>query len=54
MRSMGERLGRISTNGRISNCNWGDDGSVLYMTCHHNLCRIRTRTRGCTYSDWRR
>jgi gluconolactonase len=42
----GEHLGRISTETAISNCAWGEDGSVLYMTCHMHLCRIRLSTRG--------
>ncbi len=42
----GQHLGRIETGEKTSNCNWGDDGSTLYMTADHYLCRIRTRTRG--------
>jgi gluconolactonase len=39
-------LGVIATGVRTSNCNWGDDGSTLYVTADHNLTRIRTKTKG--------
>lgn len=42
----GKRLGRIDTGQRTSNCNWGEDGSTLYMTADGYLCRIRTTTKG--------
>jgi gluconolactonase len=42
----GTRLGRISTGERTSNCAWGDDGSVLYITADMHLCRIKTSTKG--------
>jgi gluconolactonase len=42
----GKRLGRIDTNQKTANCNWGDDGSTLYMATDHYVTRIRTRTRG--------
>ncbi|UCF14209.1 MAG: SMP-30/gluconolactonase/LRE family protein, partial [Phycisphaerales bacterium] len=42
----GELLARIHTGQRTSNCAWGDDGSVLYMTVDDHLCRIKTKTRG--------
>ncbi len=42
----GELLGRIDTGQRTSNCAWGDDGSVLYITADSYLCRVRTTTRG--------
>lgn len=42
----GTLLGRISTGGRVSNCAWGDDGSVLYFTADDDLCRIQTKTQG--------
>ncbi len=29
-----------------SNCTWGDDGSTLYITADHYVCRIRTMTKG--------
>ena len=42
----GELLGRIHTGKRTSNCAWGNDGSVLYMTVDDYLCRIKTKTKG--------
>jgi gluconolactonase len=42
----GKRLGRIDTGQRTANCNWGEDGSTLYMTADSFLCRIRTKTKG--------
>ncbi|SDK66003.1 gluconolactonase [Catalinimonas alkaloidigena] len=42
----GKLLGRIDTGRPTANCNWGDDGSVLYITAEHYLCRIRTKTKG--------
>lgn len=39
-------LGRIETGQRTSNCAWGDDGSVLYITADDYLCRIKTSTKG--------
>jgi gluconolactonase len=42
----GEHLGRISTGTAISNCAWGEDGSVLYLTSHMYICRIQLSTRG--------
>lgn len=44
--SDGTALGRIDTGGKIGNCAWGDDGSVLYLTADTRLCRIKTRTKG--------
>lgn len=42
----GKALGRIHTGKPTSNCAWGDDGSVLYMTVDDTLCRIKTKTKG--------
>ncbi|MBN2314086.1 MAG: SMP-30/gluconolactonase/LRE family protein [Sedimentisphaerales bacterium] len=42
----GNALGRIHTGKPTSNCAWGDDGSVLYMTVDDTLCRIKTKTKG--------
>lgn len=39
-------LGRIETGERTSNCNWGGDGSTLYLTADMYVCRIKTNTRG--------
>jgi gluconolactonase len=37
----GKRLGMISTGTNIANCNFGDDGSTLYMTSNHALARVK-------------
>jgi len=42
----GKLLARIHTGKRTSNCAWGGDGSVLYMTVDDYLCRVKTKTRG--------
>jgi len=42
----GTLLGRIDTGRATSNCAWGDDGSVLYITADKYLCRLKTRTKG--------
>lgn len=42
----GKLLGRLSTGGRIANCAWGNDGTVLYLTADMYLCRIQTKTKG--------
>jgi gluconolactonase len=42
----GTRLGRIETGQPTGNCAWGEDGSSLFITANHYLCRIRTRTKG--------
>ena len=47
----GNLLGRIHTGKRTSNCAWGDDGSVLYMTVDNYLCRIKTKTKGARWKD---
>ena len=42
----GKLLGRIEMGELTSNCAWGDDGSVLYMTVDGYICRIKTNTIG--------
>lgn len=42
----GKHLGTINTGEPTANCAWGNDGSVLYVTVNHWLCRIQTSTRG--------
>ncbi len=42
----GKHLGTIATGDRTSNCAFGDDGSMLYMTVNHKLLRIRLSTKG--------
>ena len=44
--SDGAHLGRIETGQKTANCNWGDDGSTLYMAADHYICRIKTTTKG--------
>ncbi len=42
----GKHLGTIATEVPTANCAWGDDGSTLYVTANHNVCRIKTLTKG--------
>ena len=49
----GKLLGRIHTGKRTSNCAWGNDGSVLYMTVDDYLCRIKTKTKGANWTKIR-
>jgi gluconolactonase len=42
----GKLLGRINTGQATANCNWGHDGSVLYITADMFLLRIKTKTKG--------
>lgn len=42
----GKLLGRLNTGEATANCNWGDDGSTLYITADMFLVRIRTKTKG--------
>jgi gluconolactonase len=42
----GTFLGRTNTGVPTSNCRFGDDGSVLYVTANQWLCRIHTNTKG--------
>ncbi len=39
-------LGRIHTGEQSSNCNWGDDGSMLYITSDYFVVRVKTLTKG--------
>ncbi len=45
----GKHLGTLVTGVPTANCNWGGDGSVLYITANHDLLRIQTRTRGAAF-----
>jgi len=45
----GKHLGTLKTGEATANCNWGDDGSTLYITADMYLCRIRTKTRGAKF-----
>jgi gluconolactonase len=42
----GTLLGTLATGVATANCNWGDDGSVLYIAADKSLCRIKTTTKG--------
>jgi len=42
----GTHLGSIETGVATSNCAWGDDGSVLYITAATAIYRIRLNTKG--------
>lgn len=42
----GKHLGTIETGEATSNCAFGDDGSVLYITADMYLCRIKLSTKG--------
>jgi gluconolactonase len=42
----GTQLGKIVTGLKTANCGWGNDGSVLYVTCDHAIARIKTTTKG--------
>lgn len=42
-------LGRIVTNDKTSNCAWGDDGTVLYLTTNDKLTRLKTTAKGPGY-----
>jgi gluconolactonase len=44
--SDGKHLGSIETGVRTSNCAWGNDGSVLYMTANTAIYRVKLNTRG--------
>lgn len=39
-------LGVIRLDQPTGNLAWGENGSVLYITSNHDLCRMRVRTRG--------
>ncbi len=42
----GKHLGTIATGVPTANCNWGDDGTVLYVCADKALTRIKTKTKG--------
>ena len=45
----GKQLGLLNTGDRTSNCEFGGDGSTLFITANHNLLRIKTNTKGIGY-----
>jgi gluconolactonase len=42
----GEVLGNIDTGINTANCAFGDDGSTLYIAVNHDICRLKTTTKG--------
>ncbi len=48
----GTLLGRINPDEPTSNCAFGEDGSVLFVTANHYLCRIKTGTKGKLLAPW--
>jgi gluconolactonase len=45
----GTHLGTLATGEATANCGWGEDGSVLYITAHMYLGRIKLTTKGLGY-----
>jgi gluconolactonase len=45
-KSLGDHLGTIDTGQATSNCAFGGDGTVLFITADMYLCRIALNTRG--------
>ena len=42
----GKLLGMLATGVPTANCNWGDDGSTLYIAADKSLARVRTKVKG--------
>jgi gluconolactonase len=42
----GKHLGTIATGVPTANCNWGGDGTVLYVCADKAITRIKTKTKG--------
>jgi gluconolactonase len=42
----GEVIGNISTGTNTANVAFGDDGSMLYIAANHDICRVKTTTKG--------
>jgi len=42
----GKQLGLLNTGDLTSNCEFGEDGSTLFITANHNLLRVKTNTKG--------
>jgi gluconolactonase len=42
----GTLLGRLETGQATSNCAWGEDGTVLFMTANMYVARVKTLTKG--------
>ena len=44
--AVGKRLGRIETGKAVSNCAFGDDGHMLYLSSHSLVARIPVKALG--------
>jgi gluconolactonase len=42
----GKHLGSVITSQQTGNCNWGGDGSTLYICANMFVCRVKTLTKG--------
>ena len=42
----GDVLGNIDTGTNTANVCFGDDGSTLYIAANHDICRVKTTTKG--------
>jgi gluconolactonase len=42
----GKQLGLLATGVPTANCNFGDDGTTLYITADKSLVRVRTKVKG--------
>jgi gluconolactonase len=42
----GKQLGLIATGDRTANCEFGEDGSTLFICANHNVLKVRTKTKG--------
>ncbi len=42
----GKVLGNIDTGINTANCAFGDDGATLYIAANHDICRVKTTTKG--------
>ncbi len=45
----GKHIGTLNTGEATANCNWGNDGTTLYITADMYLCRIKTKTKGAKF-----
>ncbi len=45
----GTHLGTIETGVPTGNCNWGEDGSALFITANTAIYRLKTTTKGTTF-----
>jgi gluconolactonase len=45
----GTHLGTIETGVPTGNCNWGEDGSTLFITANTAIYRLKTKTKGASF-----